>query len=55
MTHNDKKKNQPFVTSSEFISMIDLLDKNIKIVITVFYMLKKLGEILNVVSRIWKI
>ena len=51
MTHTEKK-NQSFLTNSELIPVIELVDKDIKIVIIiVFHILKKLGEIVSVVSR----
>lgn len=50
-TNNDDK-NQSFETNSEVIPVIELVDKDLKaVLIIVFHVLKKLGEILNMLSR----
>lgn len=50
MTHT--KYNQPVRTDPEMTDIIELINKNIKIIIiTLFHMFKKLEEILNMLSR----
>lgn len=49
----NEKKNQPIETDLENTSMTELVEK-IK-TITIFHLLKKLGKILNMLIKVWKI
>lgn len=49
---NNDERNQSFETNSEVIPMIELVDKDFRmVVIIVLHKLRNLGEILNMLSR----
>lgn len=54
-TNYNEDKNQSIKTDSEMTQMLELVNKDIKIVdITAFHMFKKLQEILNILRKVVK-